>query len=151
MHSSAKAPGGQRHFYEIPPQPVVLSGLTWQPLASWLLPGWSGGSLAHVPWMRHNCEVSVAEPWQEELVTHSFLSSFSPRVAEPSRGALIWDLSRLLLLGVRYCPLGHYALLCVFGVFCPLVVVRDSHPLSFLLLYLELRYTVSGPHHHQVS
>lgn len=52
------------------------SGLPQQPLASWLLPRWSGGSLAPVHSVQNNSEVTVAKPWQEEWITHCSLSSF---------------------------------------------------------------------------
>lgn len=134
------------------PQPFVLSGLIWQPLASWLLPRWGGQSLGPLHWMQNNSDVSVAELGQEEIITHCFLSFFHtvlPNIAgEPSSCVYLTRCS--LPSDVVIWGTTHHSFFLVSSVLWGRWEMV-GHLLSLLLLCFELRYTVSGPHHYQVS
>lgn len=72
----------------------------------------------------------VAEPWQEEFITHYSLSSFHPvlpnLVGPPSSFVRLasWPQDTILW--------GHRTSCFLFSVFCPVVVIlRDHHLLLF--------------------
>lgn len=93
----------------------------------------------------NNRDVSVTEPWQEELIAHPSLGSFC--TALPNlEGVRIPCPSQMYLFALGCHPLGHYTPHFIFSVFCQvvamMVVVRDSHLLSSLSLRVESRHTV---------